>query len=78
MFLLFSDRVLRYDLTIKGINAIIKPRNKELISYIFFLKIGVIKRTGNIKTTTYPIPILDKNLKDFILSILSPDTISFK
>ena len=63
MFFLLLDNVFLSDFTIKGMDAIINPRNKEFISYMFFSKIEVINNTDNIKPAIHPIPILDKNLK---------------
>ena len=54
------------------------PKNKELISYIFFSKTDVINKTDNIKPVTHPTPILHKNLNAFILSTLLPDIKLFK
>ena len=61
------------DLTINGMDDIINPKNKQLISYIFFSNIFVINNTDSIKPTIHPIPILDRNLNDFILPILLLD-----
>ena len=46
---------------------IINPKNKELISYIFFSNIFVINNTDSINPLAHPIPIFDRNLKAFIL-----------
>ena len=56
---------------------IIKPKNKQLISYIFFSNIFVINNTYSINPTTHPIPILDRNLNAFILCNFSLDIILF-
>ena len=77
IFFLFIDNVFLSDFTIKGMDAIINPRNKEFISYMLFSKIEVINNTDNIKPAIHPIPILDKNFKALILPILSPDIMLF-
>ena len=77
IFFLLLDNVFLSDFTIKGMDAIINPRNKEFISYMFFSKIEVINNTDNIKPTIHPIPILDRNFKALILPILSPDIMLF-
>lgn len=65
------------DLTIKGIDAIINPKNNEFISYIFFSNIYVINNTDSINPVIQPIPIFDKNLIALILSNFDPDIILF-
>ena len=57
IFLLFLNKVFFSDLTIIGIEAIINPKNKEFISYIFFSNIDVINNTDNMKPTTHPTPL---------------------
>ena len=42
IFFLLLDNVFLSDFTIKGMDAIINPRNKEFISYMFFSNIEVI------------------------------------
>ena len=70
IFLLLLLNVFLSDLTINRIGYIINPKNKEFISYIFFSNIFVTNDTDNINPVTHPIPILDRNLNDFILPFL--------
>lgn len=73
---LFSSKFFS-DLTIIGIDAIINPKNKEFISYMFFSNIDVINITDIKNPTIHPTPILYKNLNAFNLSVLFTDIKAF-
>lgn len=75
-FLLFIS-VFVSDFIISGIDDIIKPKNRQLISYMFFSNMFVMNSTDSINPIIYPTPILDRNFKAFILSVLSFDMMLF-